>query len=223
MSIIENIARLFAPHVCLGCEAEEDALLCPMCARGLSVSLSQCYRCGTATQDYLACSDCRMRAPLVRVVAHTNYQGLAKRLVRATKYSRASAGAREMGALLADYAHLFPADVVLVHAPTATSRARSRGYDHTAIIAREVARLTGFSRRVVLARHGQTRQAGATRSERQLQLRGAFRVINAEWVRGRHIVLIDDVLTTGVTLESAARSLYRAGAQQVDALVFARA
>ena len=67
------------------------------------------------------------------------------------------------------------------------------------------------------------RQVGANRRERLRQLHSAFRVVRPDVVRGRHIVLVDDVLTTGATLETAARVLLNAGAARVSAVVLAQA
>jgi len=68
-------------------------------------------------------------------------------------------------------------------------------------------------------------QVGLSRAQRAVNLSGAFRVdpARAGLVEGRHVVLIDDVLTTGATANAAARALLKAGAAQVDLLVFARA
>jgi predicted amidophosphoribosyltransferase len=72
-------------------------------------------------------------------------------------------------------------------------------------------------------RIGQAHQVGAGRAQRKKQLDGVFRPRHIERIKGQHIILVDDVLTTGATLESAARTLRRAGAAQVDAWVFAKA
>ena len=71
-------------------------------------------------------------------------------------------------------------------------------------------------------RVGQTHQFGATRHQRLEQLERAFLVTNPTDVKNKHILLVDDVLTTGATLETLARVLKSAGAKQVDAVVFAQ-
>ncbi|HSX05969.1 MAG TPA: phosphoribosyltransferase family protein [Candidatus Saccharimonadales bacterium] len=139
------------------------------------------------------------------------------------KYERAQAGVAEIALLLARQLAGFSGDAVLVPVPTATSRVRARGYDHAALLAREVSRLTNTPRRIVLRRVGQAHQVGSRRSQRLEQLQAAFRPVQVNEIRGRHIILIDDVLTTGATLEAAARVLRRAGAARVDAIVFAQA
>ena len=97
-----------------------------------------------------------------------------------------------------------------------------RGYDHAALLARELARHTELTTMPVLRRVGQTRQVGATRSQRLKQLEGAFYVRRPEEIQGKKILLVDDLVTTGATLEAAARCLRLAGARTVSAVVFAQ-
>jgi ComF family protein len=114
-------------------------------------------------------------------------------------------------------------NVVIVHVPTASSRVRRRGYDQARLLARAISKHTGLPHRPLLTRMGQHHQVGARREQRVTQLASAFRVSNPKPVDGNHIILIDDVLTTGATLEAAARALKAAGAKRVDGLVFAQA
>jgi len=223
ISIIEQIVRIFAPHLCVGCGAEEDKLLCRACRTALLPVPSRCYRCKAATERYKVCLDCARHTPLEQVVVGAQYQGLAQELVHHMKYERAQAGIHEIADLLAPLLSNLPEGVVVTSVPTATSRVRARGYDHARLLARALSRLGTLPCQTLLMRMGQAHQVGASRAERLKQLQGTLRPIHAERIRGRHIVLIDDVLTTGATLETAARALKRAGAQSVGALVFAEA
>jgi len=110
---------------------------------------------------------------------------------------------------------------IIVPIPTATTRMRQRGYDHAKLIARHFARLHHAAYAPVLARMGQHRQVGASGERRRQQLGAAFRVTQP--LANKHVILIDDVVTSGATLEAAANTLRKAGAARVDATVFARA
>jgi ComF family protein len=145
---------------------------------------------------------------------------LAKLLVTKLKFEGAQAAAREMAVLLKP---LMPTDAVIVPVPTATGRVRGRGYDQAKLLARALSRETRLPCLDCLVRRGQTHQVGASRAERQRQLHGAFRPRKLDQIRGKHIVLVDDVVTTGATLETAARVLRQSGVARVEAAVFCAA
>lgn len=113
-------------------------------------------------------------------------------------------------------------DYLVVPVPTATARIRERGFDHTDLLAKRVAMISGLREIKALRRLDQTRQLGSKREDRLTQLTGSFAVKNPLGIHGRKILLIDDVITTGGTLIAAAKALRAAGAKSVDALVFAK-
>jgi ComF family protein len=116
----------------------------------------------------------------------------------------------------------FDKSVFIVHVPTATARIRQRGYDQAELIAKNLARTRKLKYSPVLARLGQTRQVGAKRSSRLKQMQNAFYARKPQLIKGSHIILVDDVTTTGATLEAAARVLKLAGAKTVAAITFAQ-
>jgi ComF family protein len=111
---------------------------------------------------------------------------------------------------------------LIVPIPTAISRIRQRGYDQTVLLARALSRQGHLLRADVLVRVSRSRQVGANRQKRLAQLRNSFIVSGNELVRKADILLIDDVVTTGATLETAATVLKKAGAKSVSAVVFAQ-
>ena len=220
--ILEYIVKLFAPFCCLECGAETDRLACETCLASISRVPSRCYLCRAATRQYTVCSSCRPKTPLRQVFISVHHDGLAKELIHAAKYERAYRGLYEMADVMSEHLPLLHTKTVFVPVPTATSRVRERGYDQAVVLAQRLARHSGLPCRQYLVRLGQAHQVGASRAKRISHMRGAFRVVRALEIKNARIVLIDDVCTTGATLEAAARALRQAGAKQVDALVFAQ-
>lgn len=222
MRVLEHIIGLVAPHNCVGCGAE-GSLLCAWCLPdAFTAPPSRCYRCQAQTQDSAVCASCRPQACLKHVWVATEYVGSSKELLRVLKFARARAAADIIAAALFDSIPYLAPQTILVHVPAATSRVRKRGYDQSRLIARLLSRKTGLRHLGLLTRHGQSRQVGARREKRLSQIENAFSVPRKYLVKDAHILLIDDVLTTGATLQAAAKALKTAGAKTVDAAVFAQ-
>jgi ComF family protein len=214
--MFEQLFSIIAPHQCLDC-GQEGTLLCRTCQDALPPPPLHCCRCGSAS-----CQSCA--AVPGRVFAATEYTGVAKELIHKLKFERARAGAEHIAQVLARRLPAFVGDdVVVSFVPTAPKRVRIRGYDQAALIAHRVSALRKIPCLPLLARNGQQRQVGKSRAVRRKQLQGAFRASQPTIAHTKHVLLIDDVLTTGATLEAAAAVLYDAGARRVDGIVFARA
>jgi ComF family protein len=218
MKIIEHILGTIAPHECLGCKAE-GAALCFDCRTVLPSVVPRCYRCQQSQVEFRTCASCQFSSALYSVRPMTVYEGLAKGLIWQLKFERLRAGAETVAETLATLP--YDPDEILVPVPTATSRVRQRGYDQAAVIARELARHTGLEHSRLLSRLGQQRQVGKSRQQRKSQMKELF--LPTGNVTNKRIVLVDDVITTGATLEACAGILKKAGAKQVRAVVFAAA
>ena len=190
-----------------------------------------CLECGT--EGLLVCEHCwahlfsepPISAPspgLGRCVVTTSYHGLAKALVHCMKVDAQRQACRLIARAMHQSAPRLSLAVCITSVPTAPARIRERGFDHGALIAREFARLRGLPYRPLLIRRGRAKQAGASRAQRAVQLKGAYQSNTKTAIKGQHILVIDDVTTTGATLVEVASVLKSAGAGQVDALVFAQ-
>lgn len=220
MRIIEKLVSLIAPHDCLDC-GTEGTLVCAWCMPNAFLPLpDRCYRCNKLSRDSKVCTRCRRSSPLHAVWVCTEYEGLAKRLVHKLKFERAGAAALPIAEAMAETLPYFTKKTVVTHIPTATSRYRQRGYDQAELIARRFAQLKGLQYIPLLTRQGHSRQVGAKRLLRLSQLEGAFRPRNAYAAAGAEVILIDDIVTTGATIDAAARVLKAAGAKRVSAAIF---
>lgn len=222
MSVLDKFLSVVAPHECVGCGAEWS-LLCGRCADALPQVVPRCYRCGMFSAGWATCKACRRYSKLDTVRVATVYESAAKQLVWKLKFEGARAAAAEMAILMAKLLDGLPKDAVITHVPTATSRVRLRGYDQARLLARHLARKTSRTYLPCLQRLRQHQQVGATAAVRRKQLAGAFRPLTHNLPAGGTVMLVDDVLTTGATLEAAAAELKRAGVKHVEALIFAHA
>ncbi|MDQ3123974.1 MAG: hypothetical protein M3Q14_04820 [bacterium] len=116
-----------------------------------------------------------------------------------------------------------PPDTIIVHVPTATKHVRERGYDHAQRIARYLAAGLNLQHFALLARTSQARQVGASRQQCLSQMKSAFHPRHPKFINGAHVLMVDDVVTTGATIEAAAKTLRQAGARSIDAVIFAQA
>lgn len=220
--MIDRFLSLIAPHQCLGCRAE-GSLWCGACRSQALPVVERCYKCHALSVGGRTCRTCRRASALFAVRAAVPYEAVAKLLVWKLKFEGAQAAARVMALIMASKLPAGDESILVVPISTASSRVRQRGYDQMRLISRELAGIADIVVIPALVRLGQQQQRNASRRQRLVQLDAAFRVSRLTDVERKHVLLIDDVITTGATLEAAARVLKRAGAKRVSALVFAQA
>lgn len=112
---------------------------------------------------------------------------------------------------------------VIVPVPLHKNRQRQRGFNQSALIAQALACDSGlcYDEGILLRLVDTPHQTGLSRTQRRDNLQAAFQAAKTEVIQGRHVLLIDDVLTTGTTIVQCAKVLHRAGAQKVSAMTIA--
>ncbi len=229
MSLTETAIGWLAPPQCLTCGVE-GATLCDACSILNIIPFgSRCWQCETLTTNGAACAKCRHAGSPGFIWVVTDYKDVAKDLIQKYKFGQERVAANSIADIMAQTFLTYNSDdsikdhnYLIVPIPTATSRIRERGFDHSALLARHLSKKLGSKSIHALKRIGQTRQVGAKRKQRIEQAQNSYRVVKSGAVTGRNILLIDDVITTGATLQAARAQLRQAGAAKVNALVFAK-
>ena len=216
---------LVFPPRCAVCGAM-GAFLCPACLESMPRALPpRCPVCWQPGRFASSCTDCREQPPAFRALRTPYLMASAARgAVHALKYGHFSALAEEMGRLMAESVagKDLAADSV-VPVPLHSRRRRSRGYNQSALLAKAVAAVLGLpvDEGALVRRRARPPQAGAASAEeRRRNVEGAFEARRG--LAGRRILLIDDVTTTGATLDACAGALGEARAASVHCLAFAR-
>jgi ComF family protein len=211
-------------EACLGKIVPLEGLLCRICGEKL-------FSVHTQTEGGALCGMCRRAAPRFRkAVSYGAYDGALRELIHLFKYHRIKPAGRLLGRFLnhAVAGTGLPGSFLLVPVPLWRNKRQERGFNQAEAIARAFmsARPSG-SIQLDTASLSRTRetasQTGLTRHQRRANVRGAFAVTRPERIRGRSIFLVDDVMTTGTTVNECSRVLLRAGAREVFVATVARA
>lgn len=220
-SILEKAISVIAPHRCFVCGTENN-ILCNACVFDVfDDDQSLCFSCGAPSVDGRVCAACSKNSQIEHVWIAGTYEGNLRKLIKLYKFDRAQAAAAPLAeAMRATLPYL--GDIIVVPIPTAPARVRTRGYDHAKLLAKHIAKGGGWRQVDALRRRHNLRQVGATRALRERQADTAYELALADVVKGRHVLLVDDVTTSGATLRAAARILVQAGAAKIDAVVAAK-
>jgi ComF family protein len=222
---LHNLRRAL-PQRCELCAAPSgERLLCDACEAEILRPSPACPVCALATADGSVCGACLASPPAFdATLAACRYAFPADRLVQAFKYRGRLALATWCAQAIVVARERTGNDVpdALMPMPLAASRERERGFNQATEIARVLAERTGI--RLLLGSAQRVRstdpQASLPWRDRARNVRGAFACDDA--VRGLHVAVIDDVMTTGATLGELARTLKAAGAVRVQNWVVAR-
>jgi ComF family protein len=226
---------LLYPPTCVACGAATGAAhaLCASCWSGIAfIARPYCERLGTPFavdlgQPLLSPAAIADPPVFARARAVARYDATASALVHRLKYGDRPELARAMGAMMAGAgAELLKDADVIVPVPLHRWRLWQRRFNQAMALSAVISRTSDVPcDPFLLARVKRTRQqVGLTKAQRRDNLQGAFRVSTEakERLRGRRVLLVDDVLTTGATANAASRALLRGGAEAVDVLAFAR-
>ena len=212
------------PPRCVGCGAFGAFICDPCVASSQRADGVRCLRCGSPVREE-ACQRCYRHPPQIAGTRSAfTYAGVPRSAVLSLKFAGVSAIAPRMGELMAPtFVAWHPPVDAIVPVPLGGLRKRTRGYNQSELLALEVGRLTGLPVETEVIRRNRSTSPQTEQPDevaRRLNVQGAFGP-DRRRPRGS-LLLIDDVTTTGATLDACARVLLSAGAARVYALTFTR-
>ena len=222
-----KLLNTLLPVSCGLCNAPTNSHLplCQPCRDELPAIGNACLYCAQPMSERVPCGSCQRKRPSYdEVHAILLYQEPVRFLVQQFKFSHKLEYSRLFSEMLAEkLSTLDKHPDVLIPVPLHSSRLRSRGYNQAWELVRNLSKITGIpsSHRVCLRIKKTPLQTGLKASERRRNLKQAFAV--RKDVKGLHVCIVDDVMTTGSTLEAIASMLKSAGAGRVTGMVVARA
>lgn len=227
MKLVQAVFNLFYPPYCVICgellpTSEWENAVCAVCGQDIPFTKGRkCACCGRELAYGTHCGFCLEREPVFsRADAVFRYDLMRESIAR-FKYHGAREDGKALGRLMAQYLQMYHADWIaetdyLAAVPLHTDKLRARGFNQADILCKSIAARTGLPYRAgLLTRTQKTApQSSLSVAERWENVRDVFR---AEPCQGAHILLVDDILTTGSTLNACSRALLRAGAAEVTA------
>ena len=235
--IFNNISNIIFPPQCISCanilKPSKEEIFCLTCREQIKyLTRSLCPICGMAflnspSESHL-CGNCLENKPYfscARAVA--SYETIILDTIHQFKYSRDLSIGSALASFLAAFSFPdfeFQVSAILVPVPLHIKKLRERGFNQSLILANALSKKkrieVNFS---LLKRHKSTlTQTGLNKKEREQNIKGAFEVSDKKIISGKNVILIDDVYTTGATLNECAKTLMKAGAGKVAALTLAR-
>ena len=224
---IKGIALdLLFPPRCVGC-GREGSFICYSCCQALPrITPPLCPRCGRPQLSGILCPGCvSWQADIDGIRSPFRFDGVARQAIHQLKYRNVRTLAVPLAKLLHDYLITNPiSGEVLVPVPLHQKRLKERGYNQSSLLAQELGKLTNLpvvDDCLIRLRHAPPQARTSTVDERRSNVAGAFTCPDHR-LQDRQVLLIDDVSTSGATLDACAAALKAAGASSVWGLVLAR-
>ena len=236
--LYNDVCDIIYPPQCMACaeiiSPPKSQIFCAACQEKISfITGSICPICGIPFWGSPAgshiCGNCLENKPFynqARSVA--GFETVIMDTIHKFKYGRSISLGNVLGSFMADFSFPnfdFSEYSLLIPVPLHIKRLRERGFNQSLLLAKELGKKYKLPVNFSLLKRCKftLTQTGLNKSEREKNIKGAFAVADKKKIAGENIILIDDVYTTGATINECAQILLKAGAQKVAALTLARA
>ena len=232
-----EISDTLFPPLCIACsgvlESVQDKVFCRECSQNITfITQSLCPVCGTIFPDSPAgnhvCGQCLENKPHYTFArAALVYEGMIHDAIHQFKYGHNLTVGSALAGLLADFDFpdvTFGAFDQIIPVPLHVKRLRDRGFNQSLILANALGEKHGLDVDFSLLKRRKLTltQTGLDKKEREKNIKGAFEVVHPERLKAQSIILVDDVYTTGATVNECAKTLKKAGADEVAVITLAR-
>ncbi len=235
MSFSERILEFFLPNQCPCCDrflSENEKGICKDCLSGIKwIEPPFCSICGlpflSRNIENHPCSDCMSKKRYFTIARSIGfYEGTLRMAIHQWKYEGKDSLTPFFVKWIKEGLYRYwpsPFFDLIIPVPLHKSRLRHRGFNQALLLVKQLSKLTGipYGKRVLIKKRPSTPQVDLGLTEREKVLKGSFEVAKKEGVEGKRILLIDDVYTTGATVNECSKALIREGAKSVDVLTLA--
>lgn len=219
------LVRIIYPCRCIGCtkllDIDEDPWLCTECARDFGETEGyRCESCGRLMDRKGKCSDCSGgNIYFDKGYCVLDYKGAVRDAILRYKYKNKFRYAKYFGSVMSQYAirnFLLGYDYVTA-VPLHKTRFKERGYDQAMLIARILAKSIGSKyKRLLIRQRATVPQNSLNKKQRQKNIKNAFKTMDNVNIKGKRILVVDDIFTTGATMNECCRMLRKSGAYKID-------
>lgn len=227
-SIVGNFfLDLIFPKKCVNC-GEYGSFCCPKClAKIKPIQTQVCPKCGKISERGQWCPECKGESELTGIIVGAVYRaGPTKEMIHYLKYNSVTELAPKLADLLIDQLidEDLPKNIIITAVPLHRRKELERGFNQSEMVAKIVAKKLGISYQTLLSRkrYDKKSQVKLKGDARRKNLIDAFGFDKSIKIEGKSILLVDDVSTTGTTLEECAKNLRAGGARRIWGLVVAR-
>lgn len=221
-----RLRRWLLPQSCFLCDAHSDELLCVDCLHSLPYKHTACPRCAVKLPVNTLCGQCQVVPPIqTSTRALFDYDYPINKLIHAAKFKQHLGLLTLLGKLMAQHLDLVVPPDVIMPVPLHPNRLRERGYNQSLLLARVLAKQLDIplDYRACIRQRDTLRQSELNAKQRKTNVLDAFGIrstqLLAHWQR---VLLVDDVITTGTTVNEVAKTLMEVGIKRVDVWVCAK-